>query len=66
MNGDNTYTAREVKELLERKDAQILVLRSKNSKQNSELAKLSIKLAKLTRDKSGLLSDIKWHRGENI
>tara|TARA_R110000751_G_scaffold92767_1_gene181439 strand:+ start:3066 stop:3272 length:207 start_codon:yes stop_codon:yes gene_type:complete len=63
MDDTSRYTAREVKEMLERKDAQLLVLKSKNSKQNSELARLSVKLERVTKDKQGLLADIKWMRG---
>jgi len=63
MDDTSRYTAREVKEMLERKDAQLLVLKSKNSKQNSELARLSLKLERVTKDKQGLLADIKWMRG---
>ena len=63
MDDTSRYTAREVKEMLERKDAQLLVLKSKNSKQNSELAILSVKLERVTKDKQGLLADIKWMRG---
>jgi len=63
MDDTSRYTAREVKEMLERKDAQLLVLKSKNSEQNSELARLSVKLERVTKDKQGLLADIKWMRG---
>lgn len=39
-------------------------MQSKLAKQTSEIARLTQKLEKVTKEKSDLLSEIKWMRGE--
>ena len=44
--------------------AEIITLKSKNSKQRTEIARLTMALEKATKEKLSLLQDIKWMRGE--
>lgn len=44
---------------------EIIALQSKNSKQRTEIARLTQKLECVTKEKLSLLSDIKFLRGEN-
>lgn len=39
-------------------------LRAKIAKQRTEVARLTMKLEVVTKDKMGLLKDLKWMRGE--
>lgn len=49
----------------EQKYAEILTLKSKNSKQRAEIARLTVALERVTKEKLSLLTDMKWMRGEN-
>ena len=49
----------------EQKSAEILTLKSKNSKQRAEIARLTVALERVTKEKLSLLTDMKWMRGEN-
>mgnify|MGYP003123509290 FL=1 len=44
---------------------EIVALQSKNSKQRTEIARLTQKLERVTKEKLSLLSDIKFLRGES-
>lgn len=55
--------SKELNELIRRKDAQILVIQSKNSKQRSEIARLTLKLERVTKEKMALLKDLRWLKG---
>tara|TARA_R100001369_G_scaffold10648_2_gene23740 strand:+ start:244 stop:426 length:183 start_codon:yes stop_codon:yes gene_type:complete len=44
--------------------AEIITLKSKNSKQRTEISRLTMALEKATKEKLSLLQDIKWMRGE--
>tara|TARA_R110001606_G_scaffold16174_1_gene65500 strand:+ start:71 stop:256 length:186 start_codon:yes stop_codon:yes gene_type:complete len=51
-------------EACEMKDEENARLRSKLAKQRTEIARLTQKLEKLTEQKSEVVRDIKWMRGE--
>ena len=55
--------SKELNELIRRKDAQLLVLQSKNSKQRSEIARLTLKLECVTKERMALLKDLRWIKG---
>lgn len=48
----------------DKKNAEIITLKSKNSKQRKEITRLTILLERVKREKAKILEDVNWMRGQ--
>tara|TARA_R110002073_G_C9426687_1_gene576409 strand:- start:235 stop:414 length:180 start_codon:yes stop_codon:yes gene_type:complete len=49
---------------VDRRNAELLVMKSKVAKQRNEIARLTMALEKVTKEKVQLFKDVQWMRGE--